>query len=71
LGAHLGFAGNFIARQWLEHRKTAALVCLHGLALNDFAAVPAPLASEEACYFTSSRHKKSIFLGLLTFIDLY
>jgi hypothetical protein len=42
------FAGNFKARQRLEKRRTAAILCLYDFALNDFASVPAPLASEDA-----------------------
>jgi hypothetical protein len=67
----LSFVGNLIARQRLEKRKTAAMVCLHDFALNNFASVPARLALEDACDFASSHHKKVFFLGLLTFIDLY
>jgi len=42
------FAENFKASQRLKKRKTAALVCLYDFALNDFASVPAPLASGDA-----------------------
>jgi hypothetical protein len=58
---HLSFAGNFIARQRLEQRKTAALVCLHDFALNDLASVPASPASVDACDLAFSRHKKVFF----------
>ena len=47
-GARLSFVENFIARKRLEKRKTAARVCLYDFALNDFASVAAPLASEDA-----------------------